>query len=81
MTRKIYLAMKKGECPKCGSKEVFRGCGHGPSGCNANEFIRISYATKAELTHYVCGTCGFTESYIEDPKSINKIRSKWTQLP
>ncbi len=72
--------MKNGECSKCGSKEVFRGAEHGPSGCNANEFIRVSYMTKAELIHYVCGACGYTESYIEDPKRLNKIRSQWPQL-
>ena len=69
--------MKKGKCPKCGSGNVLRGAGHGPAGCNAAEFLRISYSSKAELTHYVCSTCGYHESYIEDEKSLNKIRKKW----
>jgi predicted nucleic-acid-binding Zn-ribbon protein len=36
--------------------------------------------TKVELTHYVCGECGYTESYIEDPKGLKVVRSKFTQL-
>lgn len=36
--------------------------------------------TKVELIHYVCGECGYTESYIEDPKGLDKIRNKFPQL-
>ena len=72
--------MKRGECPKCGSREIFRGAEHGRSGSNANEFIRVAYMTKVELIHYVCGTCGYTESYVEDPKGLNAIRSKFAPL-
>lgn len=75
----VSVTMKNGSCPKCGSGEVFRGCGHGPSGTNATEFIRISYAQKTELVHYVCGACGYVESYVEAPKGINKIRNKWSR--
>ena len=72
--------MKNGECSKCGSKEVFRGAEHGRSGCNTNEFIRVAYMTKVELIHYVCCECGYTESYIEDPKGLKEVRSKFSRV-
>ncbi len=72
--------MKNTECPKCGSKEILRGAEHGRSGCNTNEFIRVAYMTKVELIHYVCGDCGYTESYIEDPKGLSAIRKKFARL-
>lgn len=72
--------MKNGECPKCGSKEISRGAEHGRSGCNTNEFMRVAYMTKVELIHYVCAACGYTESYIEDPKGLSAIRKKFTRL-
>lgn len=36
--------------------------------------------TKVELIHYVCGDCGYTESYIEDPKGLSAIRKKFARL-
>jgi len=73
--------MKNGKCPRCGLKEIFRGAEHGRSGCNTSEFIRVAYMIKVELIHYVCGDCGYTESYIEDPKGLSAIRDKFTRLP
>ena len=32
-----------------------------------HEFIRVAYLTKVELIHYVCGECGYTESYMRIP--------------
>ena len=69
--------MKNTGCPKCGSKEIFRGAEHGHSGYNTNEFIRVAYMTKVELIHYVCG---YTESYIEDAKGLSAIRKKFARL-
>jgi len=36
--------------------------------------------TKVELIHYVCGQCGYTESYIEDSGGLTKIKNKFTQM-
>ena len=70
--------MKNGNCPKCGSSEIFAGTEvfpkSGPFSCNA---IPVSLTAMAPLDNYVCGDCGYLESYISRPDDIDLIRRKW----
>jgi len=70
--------MKKGVCPKCQSKEVYGGTKFSPkSGWNNSNTIPVSGLGTAALDNYVCGNCGYVESYIAKEKDLAAIRRKW----
>ena len=56
--------MKNGQCPKCGSKEIYSGANiplkSGPFSSNA---IPLGLTSMAALDNYVCTACGLVESY------------------
>jgi len=63
--------MTNGECPKCGSHEVYaiNGFGH-----QANLWIGFWHV--AYLTYLVCTKCGYVESYIFEKSDLKKIAQK-----
>jgi len=62
-------------CPKCQNTEIAIVEGGAFKG---NIYNTLSYGlTTIYLTRYVCTTCGFTENYIDDPKSLQKIKEKF----
>lgn len=73
--------MKNGKCPKCGSGEVFRGTDipakSGPFGSNS---IPVSLLSIAALNNYVCGSCGYVESYIAEAAKLQEISKKWPRV-
>lgn len=70
--------MKSGQCPKCGSRDVF---------CNTNrKFPALHTITVgagsfgnryAPLDVYICVTCGYVESYIAHPEDLSYIKQEW----
>lgn len=70
--------MKSGQCPKCGSREVF---------CNTNrKFPALHTITVAAgsfgnryapLDVYICVTCGYVESYIAHSEDLSYIKEEW----
>ena len=73
--------MKTGTCPKCSSDEIFSGAGialkKGPFGSNS---IPVGLTSIAALDNYVCGECGYVESYVSDPKKLVEISRKWDKI-
>jgi ribosomal protein S27AE len=70
--------VKKGICPKCQSKEIFCGTHvSGKSGWSHSNTIPITAWRPASLDNYVCGNCGYVESYIAKEKDLLTIRKKW----
>jgi len=70
--------MKKGACPKCQSKEIYGGASVSPkSGWNNSNTIPVSGFKAAALDNYVCGGCGYVESYIAKEKDLAAIKKKW----
>jgi predicted nucleic-acid-binding Zn-ribbon protein len=70
--------MKKGMCPRCQSKEVYSGASiSGKSGLHQNNTIPITSFTTAVLDNFVCGQCGYVESYIAKEKDLARIKRKW----
>ena len=73
--------MKNGQCPKCSSHEVF---------CNTNRkfpslnTITVGSGTSGDryvpLDTYICGTCGYVESYVSRPSDLSYIKNEWTLL-
>ena len=73
--------MKTGTCPKCDSREIFSGARvalkKGPFGSNS---IPIGLTSIAALDNFVCGECGYVESYVSDPQKLIEIARKWEKV-
>ena len=70
--------MKKGICPRCRGKEIFNGSTvSGKSGSHGNNAIPVSLFRSAALDNYVCGQCGYVESYVAGEKDLAAIKKKW----
>ena len=71
--------MKTGICPKCNSEDVYSGATiplkKGPFGSNS---IPVGLTSIAALDNYVCGKCGYVESYIGETEKLAEIADKWT---
>lgn len=61
--------MRNGICPKCQGQEVYQA-----SPSVQQDSISLSIFTAAPLTHLICTTCGYTESYILDLSVLPKVR-------
>lgn len=70
--------MKNGNCPKCGSGEVYSGVDlvlkGGPFASNS---IPVSLTSLAPIDNYVCVTCGYVERYISEKSKLKEIAKKW----
>jgi hypothetical protein len=73
--------LKTGICPKCDSHDIFSGARvalkKGPFGSNS---IPIGLTSIAALDNFVCGECGYVESYISDPQKLIEIARKWEKV-
>ena len=68
--------MKSGICPKCKSLAVFRR--NFPGGYRSS--LAITFESNIRLEDYVCGTCGYVESYLEDLNKIEEVKKHCTQV-
>lgn len=72
------VTLKDGNCPKCGSGEVYSGAGlllkGGPFASNS---IPVSLTSLAPMDNYVCVNCGYVEHYISEPSKLKEISKKW----
>jgi ribosomal protein S27AE len=70
--------MKNGICPNCQSKEIFSGAGvKGKSGMHNSNCIPVSLFRAAALDNFVCGQCGYVQSFIAKEKDLAAIKTKW----
>jgi len=70
--------MKNGICPRCQGKEIFDGSGvFNKSGMQHSNTIPVSLFHMAKLNNFVCGQCGYVESYIAKEKDLATIKKKW----
>jgi hypothetical protein len=73
--------LKTGTCPKCDSREIFSGARvalkKGPFGSNS---IPIGLTSIAALDNFVCGECGYVESYVSDSQKLIEIARKWEKV-
>ena len=71
--------MKKGICPSCqGKGNIQRRDGDRRSrGCTTAIPSRFRCFRIAALDNYVCGQCGYVESYVAKEKDLAAIRKKW----
>jgi predicted nucleic-acid-binding Zn-ribbon protein len=67
-----------GKCPKCGSREIFI---HDESiGQAIPHSLPISGISRAVVVDYICSTCGYLESYVNDSIVLVKITKAWKRM-
>jgi ribosomal protein S27AE len=70
--------MKNGICPNCQGKEIYSGAGvKGKAGMHNSNTIPISIFRAAALDNFVCGQCGYVQSFIAREKDLAAIKKKW----
>lgn len=70
--------MKNGVCPKCTSNDVIRIPGQvGAYGTGNNIIAGLTLFSAVKVTRYLCGHCGFSEEWLDEAQSIDKIRKKY----
>ena len=62
--------MKSGICPKCGGKDV-----RFQKGMSKRNSLRLAAFTEVALDDYICGTCGYVETYVE-AHDLDTVRKK-----
>ena len=76
--------MRNGQCPKCGSAEVYSGANlpnkRGSYGVNTIPIKGLFAPSMATLDNYVCINCGYVESYIADPRKLEEIAATWDRI-
>jgi DNA-directed RNA polymerase subunit RPC12/RpoP len=80
----LEVFMKNGICPKCNSKTVHtirKGISFGTSN---QFFVRISSEmfskSLMEVDDYICTTCGYFETYIEDRAKLDAVAKDWKKV-
>ena len=67
-------------CPKCGSREIIRVPGL-EGGFGPGNIIQLGMAlfkfNAIDVTRYVCGHCGYSEEWIDNPDDLEKIKGKF----
>ena len=65
--------MKNGKCPKCGASSVHRVNKRYPE---PRGIVGVTLWSSVSVDDYVCGACGFVESYLSDLKDMDRINKK-----
>jgi len=64
------------QCPKCNSEDLIRVEGQSKGwGAGSNIPAGATIFQAVLVTRYVCGNCGFIESWIDSPEDIAKIKN------
>ena len=65
-------------CPKCESNDIIRIPGEaGAYGAGNNIRVGMTVFSSAKVTRYLCGSCGFSEEWVESVDDIERIRKKY----
>ena len=63
-------------CPKCESIDVITIKG-GSTWNGYQNFIKGSAMKVVPVTRYLCGNCGFSEEWVDDPKGLELLKKKY----
>jgi hypothetical protein len=73
--------MKSGQCPKCGSHEVFSNTNRKFPALNTMTIGSGNFGNRyAYLDTYVCVCCGYVENYVAKQADLNYIKEEWTSV-
>ena len=65
-------------CPKCNSEDITRIKGQTRGfGAGSNIPVGITIASAVRVTRYMCGSCGFIESWVDKPGNIAKVKKHY----
>ena len=65
-------------CPKCNSREIMRIEGRSGGYGGGNDIPAGSYSFRTvKVTRYLCGSCGFSEEWIDAPEDLHKLKEKY----
>jgi predicted nucleic-acid-binding Zn-ribbon protein len=65
-------------CPKCSSREIIRIPGQaGAYGSGNNIPMGTFIFSSIKVTRYLCGHCGYSEEWIDNPDDLKKIKNKF----
>ena len=67
--------MREGICAKCGDREI-----HVVDGNRTGISIPLGWAAKTFVGLYVCVSCGYVESFVEDAADLPKIAEQWPKV-
>ncbi|MCA9917813.1 MAG: hypothetical protein KC445_07670 [Anaerolineales bacterium] len=64
------------QCPKCQSKDILIIEADKIPLRAARNMIQLGFFSNVVyVTRYVCAACGFSEEWIDDPQSIEKLKN------
>src|SRR5947208_16606493 len=65
-------------CPKCNSQEIMRIEGR-TGGYGGGNDIRAGSTifSSVKVTRYLCGSCGFSEEWIDSPEDLHKLKENY----
>lgn len=71
--------MKTGRgCPKCQGNRIARIEGRtGAYGAGNNITMGFTTFSSVGVTRYLCGGCGYSEEWIDDPEDLRKVYAKY----
>jgi predicted nucleic-acid-binding Zn-ribbon protein len=79
--------MKNGQCPKCGSREIYASLGGGGIGDGFSIHVREGDSMKPTRSWQtlLCASCGYYENYLLDEVRIARIvddpqKAGWKKL-
>ncbi|HEY9829819.1 MAG TPA: hypothetical protein V6D26_04515 [Stenomitos sp.] len=73
--------MKSGQCPKCGSHEVFSNTNRKFPALNTMTIGSGNFGNRyAYLDTYVCVRCGYVENYVAKQADLNYIQEEWSSV-
>jgi len=77
------MIMKQSKiCPKCSSSEIIRIPGElGAYGSGNVIPMGMTIFSSIKVTRYLCGNCGFSEDWIDNPQDLKKIKDKFGRKP
>ena len=68
--------MKRGTCPKCNGRSVFRKTG------NRLQTDKVTlksgvFDSRAAPDRYICASCGYVEYYLSSEQDLQVVRETW----
>jgi DNA-directed RNA polymerase subunit RPC12/RpoP len=76
--------MKNGICPKCNSKTVYTMRKGISFASDTFFYVRIPSAmvskSLTDVDDYICTTCGYFETYIEDRAKLDAVAKGWKKV-
>jgi hypothetical protein len=72
--------MKRGQCPKCNSANVFKKKNGIDWGDGSMNIYPGNMSSQSDCDSYVCTDCGYFENYITDKGMLQQIQGNWTKV-